>query len=104
MMPPDAYPETPKRWSPLKRWLLIGVAVIAGGLITAELVIRPLVETESGPPPPGQDKQRLALILFSVEGMPQREVAEVLECSVELVKWNVFQARQKLKEMLAVYL
>ena len=50
------------------------------------------------------DKQRLALILFSVEGMPQREVAEVLECSVELVKWNVFQARRKLKEMLAVYL
>jgi len=50
------------------------------------------------------DKQRLALILFSVEGMPQKEVAEVLECSVELVKWNVFQARKKLKESLAVYL
>ena len=49
-------------------------------------------------------KQRLALILFSVEGMPQREVAQVLECSVELVKWNVFQARRKLKEMLAEYL
>jgi len=50
------------------------------------------------------DKQRLALILFSVEGMPQKQVAEVLECSVELVKWNVFQARQKLKELLADYL
>ncbi|UCC31361.1 MAG: sigma-70 family RNA polymerase sigma factor, partial [Phycisphaerales bacterium] len=50
------------------------------------------------------DKQRLALILFSVEGMPQKEVAEILECSVELVKWNVFQARQKLKEMLKAYL
>lgn len=50
------------------------------------------------------EKQRLALILFSVEGMPQKEVAEVLECSVELVKWNVFQARQKLKEQLAEYL
>lgn len=47
------------------------------------------------------DKQRLALVLFSVEGMPQREVAEVLECSVELVKWNVFQARQKLREALS---
>ena len=50
------------------------------------------------------EKQRLALILFSVEGMLQKEVAEILECSVELVKWNVFQARQKLKEMLKAYL
>ena len=48
--------------------------------------------------------QRLALILFSVEGMPQKEVAEVLDCSVELVKWNVFQARKKLKELLAEHL
>lgn len=50
------------------------------------------------------DKQRVALILFSVEGMPQKEVAEILECSVELVKWNVFQARCKLKEMLEPFL
>ncbi|MBI1826755.1 MAG: sigma-70 family RNA polymerase sigma factor [Planctomycetes bacterium] len=47
------------------------------------------------------DKQRLALILFSVEGLPQKEVADILECSVELVKWNVFQARQKLRELLS---
>ncbi len=50
------------------------------------------------------DKQRVALILFSVEGMPQKEVAEILECSIELVKWNVFQARRKLKEMLKPFL
>ncbi len=50
------------------------------------------------------DKQRLALILFSVEGLPQKDVAEILKCSVELVKWNVFQARQKLKDMLADFL
>jgi len=50
------------------------------------------------------DKQRLALILFSVEGMAQKDVAEVLECSVELVKWNVFQARKKLKELLQEFL
>lgn len=50
------------------------------------------------------DQQRLALILFSVEGVPQKEVAEILECSVELVKWNVFQARKKLKDLLADYL
>ena len=50
------------------------------------------------------DKQRLALILFSVEGMPQKEVAEILECSIELVKWNVFQARKKLKDLLEPFL
>jgi len=50
------------------------------------------------------DKQRLALVLFSVEGMPQKDVAEILDCSAELVKWNVFQARKKLKELLAEYL
>ena len=50
------------------------------------------------------EKQRLALILFSVEGMPQRDVAEILDCSVELVKWNVFQARRKLKELLKPFL
>lgn len=50
------------------------------------------------------DKQRIALVLFSVEGMPQKEVAEILQCSVELVKWNVFQARMKLKEMLKEHL
>lgn len=50
------------------------------------------------------DQQRLALILFSVEGVPQKEVAEILECSVELVKWNVFQARKKLKELLEEFL
>ncbi len=50
------------------------------------------------------EKQAAALVLFSIEGMPQKEVAEVLNCSVELVKWNVFQARKKLKELLADFL
>lgn len=50
------------------------------------------------------ESQRLALILFSVEGVPQREVAEILDCTVELVKWNVFQARKKLKELLAEHI
>jgi RNA polymerase sigma-70 factor (ECF subfamily) len=50
------------------------------------------------------EKQRLSLILFSIEGLPQKEVAEILGCSVELVKWNVFQARQKLKELLKEHL
>lgn len=50
------------------------------------------------------EKQRLALILFAVEGMPQKEVAEILEVSVEAVKWHVFQARKIMREHLAEYL
>ena len=50
------------------------------------------------------DKQRTALTLFSVEGMPQKEVAEIMDCSVELVKWNVFQARKAMRKMLARFM
>ncbi|MEM8875415.1 MAG: RNA polymerase sigma factor [Planctomycetota bacterium] len=46
------------------------------------------------------EKQRAALVLFTLEGLPQKEVAEQLDCSVEAVKWHVFQARKKLKGML----
>lgn len=49
-------------------------------------------------------QQRLALTLFSIEQMPQKEVAEIMECSVEMVKWNVFQARKALRAKLADYL
>lgn len=50
------------------------------------------------------EQQRAALVLFSIEQMPQKEVAEILGCSVEAVKWHVFQARRRLKERLADYL
>ena len=46
------------------------------------------------------EKQRMALVLFTIEGWPQKDIAEVLECSLETVKWNVFQARKRLKERL----
>lgn len=46
------------------------------------------------------EKQRLALIMFTIDEMPQKQVAEALECSVEAVKWHVFQGRKKLKEIL----
>ncbi len=46
------------------------------------------------------DKQRQALVLFTVEELPQKDVAERLKCSVEAVKWHVFQGRKKLREML----
>lgn len=50
------------------------------------------------------EQQRTALVLFSMEQMPQKEVAQILDCSVEAVKWHVFQARRKLKEKLAAFL
>ncbi len=50
------------------------------------------------------EKQRLALILYGVEGLPQKEVAQIMECSLELVKWNVFTARKTLRKSLAAYL
>lgn len=50
------------------------------------------------------ERQRTALVLFSIEKMPQNEVAEILGCSVEAVKWHVFTARKKLKDRLKDYL
>jgi RNA polymerase sigma-70 factor (ECF subfamily) len=50
------------------------------------------------------EKQRLAIIMFTLEQMPQKQIAEALECSVEAVKWHVFQGRKKLKEMLKDHL
>jgi RNA polymerase sigma-70 factor (ECF subfamily) len=50
------------------------------------------------------EKQRQAILLFTIEEMPQKEVAEKLDCSVEAVKWHVFQGRKKLKELLKDHL
>lgn len=47
------------------------------------------------------DAQRTALVLFSMEKLPQKEVAEIMNCSIEAVKWHVFQARKKMKTLLA---
>jgi RNA polymerase sigma-70 factor (ECF subfamily) len=50
------------------------------------------------------EKQRKAIIMFTIEEMPQKQVAEALNCSVEAVKWHVFQGRKKLKEILKEHL
>ncbi len=50
------------------------------------------------------EKQRLALVLFSMEKLPQKEISEMLGISVEAVKWHVFTARKKLKHELREYL
>lgn len=46
------------------------------------------------------DKQRLALILFTIEGWAQKDIAALLDCSLENVKWYVFQGRKRLREQL----
>jgi RNA polymerase sigma factor (sigma-70 family) len=84
--------------SPTTGLRLVGAAENGGGL-SSELQAAICGAMEQLP-----EKQRLALILFSVEGVPQKEVAEILDCTVELVKWNVFQARKKLKDLLADYI
>lgn len=50
------------------------------------------------------EKQRLAITMFTLQEMPQKEVAEALNCSVEAVKWHVFQGRKRLKELMKDYL
>ncbi len=50
------------------------------------------------------DKQRLAIVMFTLQEMPQKDVAETLGISVEAVKWHVFQGRKRLKEILKPHL
>ena len=50
------------------------------------------------------EKQRLAIVMFTIEQMPQKQVAVALQCSVEAVKWHVFQGRKKLRELLKDHL
>ncbi len=50
------------------------------------------------------DKQKLAILMFTVQQLPQKQVAEALNCSVEAVKWHVFQGRKKLRLLLQGHL
>jgi len=49
-------------------------------------------------------KQAQAIALFGIEDLPQDEVAEIMGCSAEAVRWHVFKARQKLKVLLKDFL
>lgn len=50
------------------------------------------------------EKQRLAIVMFTIDELPQKAVAEALDCSVEAVKWHVFQGRKRLRELLKNHL
>ncbi|MCP4713173.1 MAG: sigma-70 family RNA polymerase sigma factor [Planctomycetes bacterium] len=43
---------------------------------------------------------RTPLLLFSVEKLPQKEIAEIMKCSLQTVKWSVFEARRQLRKKL----
>jgi RNA polymerase sigma factor (sigma-70 family) len=49
-------------------------------------------------------KEAKAISLFGLEDMSHKEVAQIMGCSVEAVRWHVFRARQKLKVLLKEYL
>ena len=49
-------------------------------------------------------KEAKAIGLFGLEDLSHREVAEIMGCSVEAVRWYVFRARQKLRVLLKEYL
>lgn len=45
-------------------------------------------------------RQRTAVMLFDVQNMPIAKIAEQLGCSQGAVKFNIFQGRRKLRELL----
>lgn len=49
------------------------------------------------------EKLRLAIVLHDIEGVPQREVAEILKCPVGTVKSHVFRGRRQLRKLLGDY-
>ncbi|MBN1359817.1 MAG: sigma-70 family RNA polymerase sigma factor [Sedimentisphaerales bacterium] len=50
------------------------------------------------------DKEAKAITLFGLDGLSQREVAQMMGCSTEAVRWHVYRARQKLRVLLKEYL
>lgn len=49
-------------------------------------------------------KEAQAITLFGLEHLSQMQVAEIMGCSVQAVRWYVFRARKKLKVLLREYL
>jgi len=48
-------------------------------------------------------RQRSAIVLFEIEGLSIREIAGAMDCSEGAVKFNIHQARKKLKAALRQY-
>jgi RNA polymerase sigma-70 factor (ECF subfamily) len=50
------------------------------------------------------DKEARAIALFGLDGLPHAEVAQIMGCSAEAVRWHVHRARQKLRLLLKEHL
>jgi len=48
-------------------------------------------------------EQRAVVELSILDGLPHREIAEILGCPEKTVSWRLFQARSKLQEKLDIY-
>jgi RNA polymerase sigma-70 factor (ECF subfamily) len=46
------------------------------------------------------ERQRMATVLFELEGLSIREVAKVMDCSEGAIKFNIHEGRKKLKQRL----
>ena len=69
-------------------------------LIESVEMVRQLAEAIKRLP----ERQRVALTMFTIEEFSQKQIAATLGCSVEAVKWHVFQARKALRIALKDYL
>jgi len=49
-------------------------------------------------------KEAMSISLFGLDGFSHKEVADVMNCSVETSRWYVYRARKKLKAELKEYL
>jgi len=68
---------------------------------TAEAVAADLKEAINKALMNVSEKNRVALVLYALEGMSYQEVAEALGISVGTVMSRIFNARQRLRELLA---
>jgi RNA polymerase sigma-70 factor (ECF subfamily) len=48
-------------------------------------------------------KQKAVVELALLEGLPHKEIAQILGCREKTVSWHLFQARKKLKEKLSSF-
>ena len=46
------------------------------------------------------EKLRVPLLLFCVDKLPQKEIADIMQVSLATVKWSVFEARRRLRKRL----
>ena len=49
-------------------------------------------------------EQRQVVVLHIMEGLPHKEIAEIMDCNEKTIRWRLFWARKKLKKTLNDYL